>query len=136
MLSNFLITQFLDGALYALFAFTLYLIVYTGIYLYGKGPLAIRKIGFPSVEKQVASDGKTLPLLATIAAAAPFIGLASTVVHIIEALSRLTGQTDLSAIAGPIGSALYATLWGLASAIPALIAYNLYAARVERINLL
>lgn len=74
-----------------------------------------------------------LSVLATITASAPFIGLAGTVFHIITALKQLNGSvSDITVISGPIATALYSTLWGLASAIPALIFYNLYARTLER----
>lgn len=63
--------------------------------------------------------------LALIASAAPYIGLFGTVWHIIQALGGIGGgNLNVAAIAKPIGEALYATLWGLACAIPALVAYR------------
>lgn len=66
--------------------------------------------------------------LALIAAAAPYIGLFGTVWHIIQALGGIGGgNLNVAAIAKPIGEALYATLWGLACAIPALVAHRVIA---------
>jgi hypothetical protein len=63
--------------------------------------------------------------LSLIAGAAPYVGLFGTVWHIIEALSGIgTGNLNVAAIAQPIGQALYATLWGLGSAIPAVIGHR------------
>lgn len=79
----------------------------------------------------VARSGKNISLdpwlasLALIAAGAPYVGLFGTVWHIIQALSGIgTGNLNVAAIAHPIGEALYATLWGLGCAIPALIAHR------------
>lgn len=73
-----------------------------------------------------------MALMATIAAAAPFVGLMGTVLHIMEALSRISGASlDISLISGPIATALNSTLVGLASAVPAAIAYNLYSRRIQ-----
>lgn len=73
-----------------------------------------------------------LTFLATTAAATPFIGLAGTVMHIIAALTSLsTSGADMSVISGPIALSLYATLWGLASAIPATVFYNLAQRRLQ-----
>lgn len=79
----------------------------------------------------VARRGKAISLdpwlagLALIAAGAPYVGLFGTVWHIIQALSGIgTGNLNVAAIAHPIGEALYATLWGLGCAIPALIAHR------------
>lgn len=63
--------------------------------------------------------------LSLVAAAAPYIGLFGTVWHIIQALGGIGGgNLNVAAIAKPIGEALIATLWGLACAIPALIAHR------------
>lgn len=67
-----------------------------------------------------------LPLLATIASAAPFIGLFGTVWGIMgsfEGIAR-TGSASLAAVAPGISEALIATAFGLAAAIPAVIAFN------------
>lgn len=79
----------------------------------------------------VARRGKNVSLdpwlagLALIAAGAPYVGLFGTVWHIIQALSGIgTGNLNVAAIAHPIGEALYATLWGLGCAIPALVAHR------------
>lgn len=75
---------------------------------------------------RAADLGPWLAGLAMIAASAPYIGLFGTVWHIIQALSGIgTGNLNVAAIAQPIGQALYATLWGLGCAIPALVAHRL-----------
>lgn len=67
--------------------------------------------------------------LATVASAAPFIGLFGTVWGIYHALIAigLSGQGSLDKVAGPVGEALVMTGLGLAVAIPAAIAYNAFA---------
>lgn len=67
-----------------------------------------------------------LTALASIGATAPFIGLFGTVWGIYHALVNIgsTGQMSIAAVAGPIGEALVATAAGLATAIPAVLAYN------------
>lgn len=63
-----------------------------------------------------------LAVLSLIASTAPYIGLFGTVWHIIQALGGIgNGNLNVAAIAQPIGEALYATLWGLGAAIPALV---------------
>lgn len=63
--------------------------------------------------------------LSLIAGSAPYIGLFGTVWHIIQALGGIgSGNLNVAAIAQPIGEALYATLWGLGCAIPALVAHR------------
>ena len=67
--------------------------------------------------------------LATVASAAPFVGLFGTVWGIYHALIAisLSGQGTLDKVAGPVGEALIMTAIGLAVAIPAAVAYNAFA---------
>ncbi len=69
---------------------------------------------------------KGLPILASIGATAPFIGLFGTVWGIYHALINIgaTGQVGIEQIAGPVGEALVMTAFGLAVAIPAVLGYN------------
>lgn len=78
------------------------------------------------VRKGRAIDlGPVLAALSLVAAAAPYIGLFGTVWHIIQALGGIGGgNLNVAAIAKPIGEALFATLWGLGCAIPALVAHR------------
>ena len=69
-----------------------------------------------------------LPILSSIAATAPFIGLFGTVIgiyHTMIGLSQLSGIPNISDVAAPVGETLVMTALGLAVAIPAVIAYNL-----------
>ncbi|CAN7478766.1 MotA/TolQ/ExbB proton channel family protein [Caballeronia sp. LjRoot29] len=74
-----------------------------------------------------------LTLLASIANVAPFVGLFGTVFGIIHALHALAAGTTggVEAIAGPVGQALVATGVGIAVAIPAVLAYNLFLRRLR-----
>jgi len=67
--------------------------------------------------------------LATVASAAPFVGLFGTVWGIYHALIAISvsGQGTLDKVAGPVGEALIMTAAGLAVAIPAAVAYNGFA---------
>jgi biopolymer transport protein TolQ len=64
--------------------------------------------------------------LATVASAAPFIGLFGTVWGIMNSFSAIAGMqsTNLAVVAPGIAEALFATAIGLVAAIPATIAYN------------
>lgn len=77
-----------------------------------------------SAQRRLES-GQTL--LATMASVSPFVGLLGTVWGIYHALLGVatSGQPSLSDVAGPVGEALIMTAFGLAVAIPAVIAYNL-----------
>jgi biopolymer transport protein TolQ len=76
---------------------------------------------------------RRLPLLATTASVAPFIGLFGTVWGIMTAFLAIgqTGSTSLGVVGTPIAEALIATAFGLAAAIPALVAYNHLSNRVR-----
>jgi biopolymer transport protein ExbB len=75
-------------------------------------------------------------LLATVGSTAPFVGLLGTVWGIYHALVGLVGagQVTIDKIAGPVGEALIMTAAGLAVAIPAVLAYNLFGRSVGRIE--
>jgi biopolymer transport protein TolQ len=74
-----------------------------------------------------------LPLLATVSSAAPYVGLFGTVLGIIDAFREIgnSGVTSLAVVAPGISEALVATAAGLATAIPALVAYNAFRNRVR-----
>ena len=76
---------------------------------------------------------RRIPLLATTASVAPFIGLFGTVWGIMTAFLSIgqTGSTSLGVVGTPIAEALIATAFGLAAAIPALVAYNHFTNRVK-----
>jgi biopolymer transport protein ExbB len=75
-------------------------------------------------------------LLATVGATAPFVGLLGTVWGIYHALIGLVGagQVTIDKIAGPVGEALIMTAAGLAVAIPAVLAFNLFGRYIGRIE--
>lgn len=68
-----------------------------------------------------------MPLLASIGAAAPFVGLFGTVYGIMDAFVRIGAakNASLPVVAPAIGEALITTAIGLAAAIPAVLFYNL-----------
>ncbi len=67
-------------------------------------------------------------LLASIGSTAPFVGLFGTVWGIYHALLNIAtaGAVTIDKVAGPVGEALVMTAAGLAVAIPAVLAYNLF----------
>jgi biopolymer transport protein TolQ len=74
-----------------------------------------------------------LPFLATVGSTSPYVGLFGTVWGIMNSFRGLAtvNQASLSVVAPGISEALVATAIGLFAAIPAVIAYNRYAAYVE-----
>jgi biopolymer transport protein ExbB len=71
--------------------------------------------------------------LATVGSIAPFIGLFGTVWGIMHALQDIghSGSASLDVVAGPIGEALIATAIGIATALPAVLAYNFFLRRLK-----
>jgi biopolymer transport protein TolQ len=69
---------------------------------------------------------QSLPFLATVGSAAPFIGLFGTVWGIMNSFTAIAASKDtsLAVVAPGIAEALFATAIGLLAAIPAVIAYN------------
>lgn len=67
-----------------------------------------------------------LMVLASVGSTAPFVGLFGTVWGIMHALQdiSLTGTASLEVVSGPVGEALVATAFGIATAVPAVLAYN------------
>ncbi|KQT33241.1 MULTISPECIES: protein TolQ [unclassified Methylophilus] len=76
-----------------------------------------------------------LPFLASVGSVSPYIGLFGTVWGIMNSFRGLSNvaQATLSQVAPGIAEALVATAIGLFAAIPAVIAYNRFAANVDRL---
>ncbi|MEY3370261.1 MAG: biopolymer transport protein TolQ [Cyanobacteriota bacterium] len=79
---------------------------------------------------------KYLPILATIGAIAPFLGLFGTVSGVIKALFRMSMGSEGASLKmiGEISNALIATGYGLFIAIIAVVSYNLFSNIVKRYN--
>ena len=75
-------------------------------------------------------------LLATVGSTAPFVGLLGTVWGIYHALIGMAtaGQVTIDKVSGPVGEALIMTAAGLAVAIPAVLAYNIFGRHIGRIE--
>ena len=80
--------------------------------------------------EQVKLDSM-LPILATTASAAPFVGLFGTVWGIMSAFIDIAkhGDATLITVAPGIAEALIATAIGLVAAIPAVVAYNFFLSK-------
>lgn len=88
-----------------------------------------------AVQEEEEILGRGLASVATISAAAPFIGLFGTVWSIFHALIAIGsgGSAGLEQVAGPVGEALVMTGIGLAVAVPALLFYNLLGTLQRRL---
>lgn len=80
--------------------------------------------------------GRYIPVLAVIGSASPLIGLLGTVLGVIDAFLGIarSGSGNLGAVAPGVAEALIATAVALAVAIPATFGYNLFAARLNRVD--
>ncbi len=80
--------------------------------------------------------GQYVPTLAIIGSASPLLGLFGTVLGVISAFTGIaaSGSGNLSAVAPGVAEALTATAAALAVAVPAVFAYNLFAARLNRFD--
>ena len=77
-----------------------------------------------------------IPFLATVGSTSPYVGLFGTVWGIMNsflALGASTQQATIASVAPGIAEALIATAMGLFAAIPAVIAYNRFSYRVEKL---
>ncbi len=111
-------------------------IVRFGLRQYAKGAGSVEDLleGAEAAEKQRYS--KRLGFLATVGSNAPFIGLFGTVLGVIKAFAELgddLGNAGAGLMTG-ISEALVATGVGLVVAIPAVIAYNVFLARMNALS--
>ncbi len=78
-----------------------------------------------------------MPLLATVAAVSPLLGLVGTVLGMIKIFGVLTaGSTSIGnpqQLSAGIAEALLTTVFGLLVAIPAVIMYNLFQRKLDKI---
>ena len=88
---------------------------------------------YVAISEQEIRLEKGLQFLATVGSVSPYIGLFGTVWGIMNSFRGLATaqQATLATVAPGIAEALIATAIGLFAAIPAVIAYNRFAARSE-----
>jgi biopolymer transport protein TolQ len=79
---------------------------------------------------------ETLPFLATVGSTSPYVGLFGTVWGIMNSFRALGDikQATLANVAPGIAEALIATAIGLFAAIPAVVAYNRFSTRLDRLT--
>ena len=78
---------------------------------------------------------ETLPFLATVGSTSPYVGLFGTVWGIMNSFRALgeIKHATLEHVAPGIAEALIATAIGLFAAIPAVVAYNRFSSRLDRL---
>jgi len=89
-----------------------------------------------AISRALEGLDERLPFLATVGSTSPYVGLFGTVWGIMNAFRALqhVQQATLSLVAPGIAEALIATAMGLFAAIPAVIAYNRYSTRIDRLG--
>ncbi|MDT0594676.1 protein TolQ [Glaciecola petra] len=89
-----------------------------------------------AMSREVDDLEQRLPFLATVGSISPYIGLLGTVWGIMTAFIALgqVKQATLQMVAPGIAEALIATAIGLFAAIPAVIAYNRFSTKVEKLE--
>ncbi|MFZ0274772.1 MAG: MotA/TolQ/ExbB proton channel family protein [Acidobacteriaceae bacterium] len=94
---------------------------------------ALERAGQTAASESLTSMEQRLTWLASIGAISPFIGLFGTIMGIVDAFHGLgtEGTATLRAVAPGVSEALITTAAGLLVAIPAVVAYNQFTARVR-----
>lgn len=89
-----------------------------------------------ALSREVDSLELNLPFMATVGSISPYIGLFGTVWGIMNSFIALGAveQATLAMVAPGIAEALIATAMGLFAAIPAVMAYNRFSHKVEKIE--
>jgi len=92
-----------------------------------------------SKERELAGLRRGMPVLATVASSAPFVGLFGTVGGIITAFQKLADPTKggggIGTVSAGIAEALITTAVGLGVAIIAVWFYNYFTARLDDITI-
>ena len=96
---------------------------------------SVRRAMQVAYNRELDALERHLPFLASVGSVSPFIGLFGTVWGIMNSFIGLSNvaQSTLAQVAPGIAEALIATAIGLFAAIPAVIAYNRFAAKVDRL---
>ena len=91
-----------------------------------------RAVSLTSAEMKKGTGG-----LATIGSSAPFIGLFGTVIGIVNAFTGIaqSGSGGLASVSAGIAEALITTAFGIAVAVPAVMAFNYFTTRLERFQI-
>jgi biopolymer transport protein TolQ len=98
--------------------------------------LRVEKVMDVTISREMERLDRRLLFLATVGSTAPFVGLFGTVWGIMSSFQAIavSKNTNLAVVAPGIAEALFATALGLLAAIPAVVAYNKFAADSSRLN--
>ncbi len=106
----------------------------------GMDPMAVvegaRRAMRVAMSREMDSLEQYLSFLATVGSTSPYVGLFGTVWGIMNSFHALGNvkQATLNLVAPGIAEALIATAMGLFAAIPAVVAYNKFADKVQRLE--
>ena len=85
-----------------------------------------------AVQAELKCMKRSLPILDTLITVAPLLGIFGTVTGILSAFGSLEGRVpDPQVVSAGIAEAIITTVAGLGIAIPTVVAYNTFCARVE-----
>lgn len=110
------------------------LVLANGLRKWGKTSVEIEQAIIDGGERQVSQLRRHIRTLNGAATVAPLLGLLGTVVGMIESFNRISQKAAMGKseqLASGIGLSLLTTAAGLAIAIPALIMYMYFTARVD-----
>ncbi|MCL1078565.1 protein TolQ [Parashewanella spongiae] len=90
-----------------------------------------------TLSREIEELESNIPMLATIGSTSPYIGLFGTVWGIMNSFIALGAveNATLAMVAPGIAEALIATAMGLFAAIPAVIAYNRFTTKIEKLEM-
>jgi len=126
--------QYLDISVFAVLGLMSFLVVAYAIErLISYSRIKVER--YQQLEQLKIELNKGLPVIATIASNAPYVGLLGTVFGIMLTFYDIgqSGQIDTNSVMVGLSLALKATALGLLVAIPAMIFYNLLVAKAERL---
>ena len=100
------------------------------------GAEAMSEVLEAAIREQRLELDQGLAFLGTVGNNAPFVGLLGTVLGVVDAFQELgnTSGAAIGAVMGGISQALIATALGIAVALPAVVAYNLFTKRANDIE--
>ncbi|MEC8728448.1 MAG: protein TolQ [Candidatus Puniceispirillales bacterium] len=89
-----------------------------------------------TMSREMEQMEKGMTFLASVGSVAPFVGLFGTVWGIMNSFQAIaiSKNTSLAVVAPGIAEALFATALGLVAAIPAVVAYNRFNARIDALG--
>ena len=112
-------------------------ILVRGLVFAAAGASAFEHAMQSELDQRRGEIGRGLNFLGTIGSNAPFVGLLGTVIGVIEAFHHLGAGNDeaaMAAVMSGIAEALVATAVGLFVAIPAVVSYNFFQAKIDAIE--